>query len=66
MSQHYYETRDLQDFPNINEFFSEAGNKFFEYYAVATSAGKLTEREKSADRVGGCRGRARPYSRFRI
>jgi alkylhydroperoxidase/carboxymuconolactone decarboxylase family protein len=47
MSQHYYETRDLQDFPNINEFFPEAGNKFFEYYAVATSAGKLTEREKA-------------------
>ena len=48
MSQHYYyETEDLQDFPNIGEFAPEQGKKFFEYYATATSVGKLTEREKA-------------------
>ncbi len=47
MSQQYYETKDLQDFPNIGEYASEQGEKFFEYYATATSAGKLTEREKA-------------------
>lgn len=47
MSRHYYEPRDLQDFPNIGEVAPEQGKKFFEYYAAATSAGRLTEREKS-------------------
>jgi alkylhydroperoxidase/carboxymuconolactone decarboxylase family protein len=47
MSEHYYEPRDLQDFPNIVENAPEAGRKFFDYYATATSAGKLSEREKS-------------------
>jgi alkylhydroperoxidase/carboxymuconolactone decarboxylase family protein len=47
MSETYYERRDLEDFPNIGEYAPEAGAKFFEYYGVATSAGKLTEREKS-------------------
>lgn len=47
MSRQYYETKDLQDFPNIGEFASDQGNKFFEYYEAATAAGKLTEREKS-------------------
>ncbi len=47
MSRHYYETRDLEDFPNISEFAPEQGNKFFDYYASATSAGKLSEREKA-------------------
>lgn len=45
--QQYYEPKDLQDFPNIGEFASESGKKFFEYYGTATSAGKLSEREKS-------------------
>lgn len=47
MSQQYYEPKDLQDFPNIGEFAPEQGKAFFEYYATATAAGKLTEREKS-------------------
>ena len=47
MSQNYYEPRDLADFPNIGEYAPEQGNAFFEYYAKSTSAGKLTEREKS-------------------
>lgn len=47
MSQPYYEQSDLEDFPNIVEYASEIGKKFFEYYNAATSAGTLTEREKS-------------------
>lgn len=47
MSDRYYEPRDLEDFPNICEYAPEPGNKFFEYYAVATGAGKLSEREKA-------------------
>jgi alkylhydroperoxidase/carboxymuconolactone decarboxylase family protein len=43
----YYESKDLADFPNITEWAQEQGNKFFEYYDSATTAGKLTEREKS-------------------
>jgi len=47
MNDTYYERRDLEDFPNIGEYANEAGEKFFDYYAVATGAGKLTEREKA-------------------
>ena len=47
MDQQYYEPKDLQDFPNIGEFASDPGRKFFEYYETATTAGKLTEREKA-------------------
>jgi alkylhydroperoxidase/carboxymuconolactone decarboxylase family protein len=47
MSDIYYEPRDLEDFPNICEYAPEPGNKFFEYYTAATSAGKLSEREKA-------------------
>ena len=47
MSNQYYETKDLLDFPNIVEAAKEQGEKFFEYYASATSAGKLMEREKA-------------------
>ncbi|MFO7685188.1 MAG: arsenosugar biosynthesis-associated peroxidase-like protein [Desulfobacterales bacterium] len=47
MNETYYEQRDLEDFPNIGEYASEPGAKFFEYYTAATSAGKLSEREKS-------------------
>lgn len=43
----YYEPKDLADFPNITEWAGDQGKKFFEYYGVATGAGKLTEREKS-------------------
>jgi alkylhydroperoxidase/carboxymuconolactone decarboxylase family protein YurZ len=47
MTETYYECRDLEDFANIGEHAPEAGSKFFEYYAAATGAGKLTEREKA-------------------
>lgn len=47
MSQSYYEQKDLKDFPNIVEYASDLGNKFFDYYGAATSAGILTEREKA-------------------
>ena len=43
----YYEKKDLTDFADIGEFAPEQGKKFFDYYASATSAGKLSEREKS-------------------
>jgi alkylhydroperoxidase/carboxymuconolactone decarboxylase family protein len=43
----YYEKKDLADFANIGEFAPEQGKKFFDYYASATSAGKVSEREKS-------------------
>ncbi len=47
MNETYYEPKDLEDFANIGEYATEEGAKFFDYYATATSAGKLTEREKS-------------------
>jgi alkylhydroperoxidase/carboxymuconolactone decarboxylase family protein len=47
MSSNYYEPKDLADFPNIGEYAPEDGDRFFQYYSHATSAGKLTEREKS-------------------
>jgi len=43
----YYEKKDLADFANIGEFAPDQGKKFFDYYASATSAGKVSEREKS-------------------
>ena len=47
MGDHYYSKKDLADFPNIGEQASELGEKFFDYYGAATSAGKLSEREKT-------------------
>lgn len=47
MTQNYYESKDLADFPNITEYAHEQGSKFFEYYGSSTSPGKLSEREKS-------------------
>ena len=47
MSQQYYETKDLADFANIGEYAPSQGKAFFDYYGSATSAGSLTEREKS-------------------
>jgi alkylhydroperoxidase/carboxymuconolactone decarboxylase family protein len=44
---HYYDSKDLLDFPNIAEFAKEQGETFFQYYNSATSAGTLTEREKT-------------------
>lgn len=43
----YYEKKDLLDFPHIVEDGKEAGEKFFAYYTQATSAGLLSEREKT-------------------
>lgn len=47
MGDAYYETKDLADFPNIEEFAPAEAKAFFEYYGKATSAGKLTERENA-------------------
>ena len=47
MAQNYYEPKDLIDFANIDEYASEEGRKFFEYYNRATGPGALTEREKT-------------------
>ncbi len=47
MSETYYERSDLEDFPNIGEYAPELSGKFFDYYATATGAGKLSEREKA-------------------
>lgn len=47
MNQTYYERRDLEDFPQIGEYAPELSAKFFDYYAAATRAGKLSEREKA-------------------
>ncbi len=47
MANNYYDPEDLADFPNIGDSAPEEGKKFFEYYSQATSAGRLTEREKA-------------------
>lgn len=47
MSKTYYETKDLDDFPNITEYAPEQGQRFFDYYGSATEAGLLSEREKA-------------------
>ena len=47
MSETYYEKKDLEDFPNIGEHAPDLADAFFDYYGKATSAGKLTEREKA-------------------
>jgi 4-carboxymuconolactone decarboxylase len=44
---HYFDEKDLADFPNIGELAPEQGKKFFDYYGSATSAGALSEREKA-------------------
>jgi alkylhydroperoxidase/carboxymuconolactone decarboxylase family protein len=43
----YYETKDLQDFPNIGEYAGDLGAGYFDYYGKAMKAGALTEREKA-------------------
>jgi alkylhydroperoxidase/carboxymuconolactone decarboxylase family protein len=47
MSENYYSKDGLKDFPKICEDAPKQGEKFFEYYETATSADKLSEREKS-------------------
>jgi radical SAM/Cys-rich protein len=47
MCDSYYRPEELADFGNIGEHAPELANKFFAYYGQATSAGKLTKREKA-------------------
>ena len=50
MGSAYYETKDLRDFEKITEYATPEGKRFFDYYeqaTQATTAGSLTEREKS-------------------
>mgnify|MGYP005846729365 CR=1 FL=1 len=61
MSDPYYERKDLDDFPNITEYASQQGEKFFEYYNAATSAGKLSEREKALIALAVATARHCPY-----
>ena len=44
---HYYNTGDLNKFPNITRVNKELGDKFFDYYNSTMKAGALSEREKS-------------------
>ena len=41
MAHQYYESSDLTDFPNIEEFAHDQGKAFFNYYGCSTTAGKL-------------------------
>lgn len=61
MTQNYYEPRDLADFPNITEYAKEQGQKFFDYYSSSTSAGKLSEREKSLIAIAVAMTQSCPY-----
>ena len=47
MDQPYYLQSDLDDFSNIGEYASQAGEKFFDYYNAVFEEGELTEREKA-------------------
>lgn len=47
MATHYYDKKDLADFPNVGEWAPQQGEKFFDYYGSATGAGTLSEREKA-------------------
>ena len=43
----YYKPEDLEKFGDIGKDAPELWEKFMAYYGAATSAGKLTKREKS-------------------
>jgi alkylhydroperoxidase/carboxymuconolactone decarboxylase family protein len=47
VATHYYDKKDLADFPNVGEWAPQQGEKFFDYYGSATGAGTLSEREKA-------------------
>jgi alkylhydroperoxidase/carboxymuconolactone decarboxylase family protein YurZ len=47
MSTTCHETKDLADFPKFGGYAPAQGKVFFDYYAASTSAGALTEREKT-------------------
>ena len=61
MAASYYEPRDLADFPHIGEDAPEQGAAFFDYYGKATSAGTLSEREKSLIALAVATARHCPY-----
>ncbi len=46
MNASYYETKDLEDFPNIGEFAPEEGRRFFEYYGQATEIRKIIKKKE--------------------
>lgn len=43
----YYESNDLQKFPDVGKFRKELADKFFEYYNNVFEPGSLTKREKN-------------------
>lgn len=47
MSDHYYSTKDLKDFPKIGEFDKELADKFFEWYGTVFEEGALSSKEKA-------------------
>lgn len=47
MTTHYYDKADLADFGKIGEYAPDLGAAYFDYYGKATSAGRLSEREKA-------------------
>lgn len=47
MAKSYYDPKDLDNFPKINEDAPDEGNAFFNYYSKATTGNKLSEREKT-------------------
>ena len=47
MSDHYYNSADLNKFGGISEFQPELGSKFFSWYNEVFKEGSLTAREKS-------------------
>jgi alkylhydroperoxidase/carboxymuconolactone decarboxylase family protein len=47
MENAYYKPEDLKKFPNITQFASKLGKKFFDYYGEVFAEGALTQREKS-------------------
>ena len=47
MSDHYYHSEDLPEFPEIGEFAPELAQKFFSWYGAVCEEGALSQREKS-------------------
>jgi alkylhydroperoxidase/carboxymuconolactone decarboxylase family protein len=47
MTDHYYNSEDLDKFPDITEFQDELGDKFFAWYNEVFEGSELSAREKS-------------------
>ena len=47
MSNHYYNSEDLNKFGNISEYQKELGDKFFGWYTEVFKDSALTAKEKS-------------------